>query len=175
MVWVSASQKIPLFVLARNPHKDLRTRFPTKPEKDEGRQCPGAVNRRKQLTEESSQQKWGEGDGWRKAAAQRGARTCRPRNRVGQRERVNYRSWRLCGKFARIHARDSPWMHIRLQKGAQISPFLRLELTQVRACLFFFLPLTVVYVVSCVFVNQCEMPLAEMRETTRRLDGHELV
>ena len=40
-------------------------------------------------------------------------------------------------------------------------PFLHLELTQVYACLFFFSStLSVVYVVSCVFVKQCEMPQA---------------
>ena len=44
-------------------------------------------------------------------------------------------------------------------KVSQASPFLHLELTQVRDCLFFFSStLSVVYVVSCVFVKQCEMP-----------------
>ena len=39
-------------------------------------------------------------------------------------------------------------------KVSQTSPFLRLELTQVRACLFFFSStLSVVYVVSCMFVK----------------------
>ena len=38
---------------------------------------------------------------------------------------------------------------------------LRFELTQIRACLLFFSStLSVVYVVSYVFVKKCEMPLA---------------
>ena len=41
LVWVSASQRIPLSVLARNLH----ARFPTRSEEDEERQSPRAVNR----------------------------------------------------------------------------------------------------------------------------------
>ena len=36
------------------------------------------------------------------------------------------------------------------KKVPKTSPFLRLELTQVCACLFFFLPLSVIYVESVV-------------------------
>ena len=51
--------------------------------------------------------------------------------------------------------------HRKLQKSVKTSTLMCLELTQVRACLFFFFStLSVVYVVSCVFVKQCEMPLA---------------
>ena len=46
-------------------------------------------------------------------------------------------------------------------KVSQTSPFLHLELTQVRDRLFFFsFTLSVVYVMSCVFVKLCEMPQA---------------
>ena len=127
--------------------KGLRAR----PDEDESRQGPRAVNSRKQWAEEASQQKSGEGDGKRKGT----------RSWVGQRERISQHSWWLCGNFARIHAHDSPQIHRKLQKWSQTSPFLHLELTQVRACLVFFSStLSVVYVVSCVFVKQCEIPLA---------------
>ena len=114
----------------------------------------------KQSTEEDSKQKLGEGDGQRRAAAKREAMTCKFRSRVGQRERMSQRFWWLCRGFARIHARYSLQMHGIRQKSAQTSLFLRLELTQVRACLFFFSStLLVGYVVSCMFGNQCEMSL----------------
>ena len=49
----------------------------------------------------------------------------------------------------------------KLLKPAPTSPFLCLELTQICAYLFFFSStFLVVYVVSCVFVKQCKMPLA---------------
>ena len=151
-VWVSANQRIPLSVLALNPHKRvvrdifLRDRMKTRKGK-----VPGH-SRRRQSAKESGQ---------RKATAKWGAKTCGHRGRVGQRERMSRRSWWLCGNFARIHARVSPQMHRKLQKSPQTSPFLILELTQVRACLFFFFStLLVVYFVSCVFVKKCEIPLA---------------
>ena len=47
-------------------------------------------------------------------------------------------------------------------KVSQTSPFLRLELTQVRVCLFvlFSSTLFVVYIEFCVSVKKCEIPLA---------------
>ena len=38
------------------------------------------------------------------------------------------------------------------QKSAKTSPLLRLGLTQVRACLFFFLPLSVIYIISVIYL-----------------------
>ena len=40
----------------------------------------------------------------------------------------------------------------KFQKSAKTSPFLRLGLTQARSCLFFFLPLSVIYVISVVYL-----------------------
>ena len=74
-------------------------------------------NRRRQSTEESCQQKSKGGDGHRKAATKRGARTWGSKSQVSQRERMNRRSWRQWGNFARIYARDSPQMHRKLQKS----------------------------------------------------------
>ena len=59
-------------------------------------------------------------------------------------------------------------------KVSQISPFLRLDQTQVCNCLFFFSSsLSVVYIVFCVFLKNVKYPWPERRETTRRSDGHE--
>ena len=129
--------------------KVLCTRFPTRPEEDKERQGPRAVKRR-----ERSKRQSGKGDGQRKAAAGRGAGTCGPRGRVSQRERMSQRSWYLCGDFVRVHARDSTEAQntskVPPPKKKQTSPFLRLGLTQVRACLFSFLPLSIIYVASVV-------------------------
>ena len=108
-----------------------------------------------QPTEESSQQKSGEGNGQRETAAKWGARICGLRGRVGQCERMSQRSWWLWRNFAWIHTCDNPQND---RKVSKTSPFLCLELTQVHACLFFFSStFSVVYIVSCVFVKQCEM------------------
>ena len=62
------------------------------------------------------------------------------------------------GIFVWVHARDR---HRSTECRKSAKNFsLRLGLTQVRACLFFCLLLLVVYVVSYVFVKQCEMPPA---------------
>ena len=69
------------------------------------------------------------------------ARTCGRRGRVGQHERISLRSWWLCENFAQIHAHASSADGTEnCTKVSQNSPFLRLELTQVRVCLFSFLP-----------------------------------
>ena len=44
-VWVSSSQRIPLSFLREIHTKGLRARFLTRPEEDEGKQDPRAVNR----------------------------------------------------------------------------------------------------------------------------------
>ena len=145
--------------------KDLRMRSPMRPEEDEGRQGPRAVNRRRQSTEERSQ---------REVTARQEARTCGLRGRVSQREKMSQRYRWLCGNFARIHAHESPQMHRKLHKSVTNFSLLALG-ANLSPCLFvlLFSPLSIVYVVSCVFIKKCEIPLPEMRETTRRSDGHE--
>ena len=100
-VWISASQKFPLFW--RKTHtKGLRTRFPTRPEEDEGRKIPGRteVNRTSQSREETREetravgrtdQSTEVGGRWRSREA--AARTCGLRSRVGQREKMSQHSF----------------------------------------------------------------------------------
>ena len=140
--------------------KGLRARFPTRPEDEEERQGPRAVNSRNELEQS------GKGYNQRKAAAKWGVRTWGPRGRVSiPGSCVGIFKYMLVTDTEAKNAKDVP----------KTPPFLCLGLTQIRACLFFFLPLLVVYVVSCVFEKQCEMPWLKMRETTRQSDGHELV
>ena len=75
-----------------------------------------------------------------------GVGICEPKSQVNQRERMSQRSWLLCGNFVRVHACDSHWC-TEYQKRVKTFPFLRLGLTQVRACLSFFLPLSVIYII----------------------------
>ena len=157
-VWVSASQKIPLSVLARNPHKG----FACEISHETGRGRGPRLNRRKlnrigQSAGESSRQKSGEADGQRKSTA----RTCGSRGRVGQREKMSLRSWWLCGNFARIHARDSSLMHRKLHKSVTNFSLLALGANP-SPCLvvLFSSTLSVVYVVFCVSVKKCKIPLA---------------
>ena len=121
--------------------KFLRVRFLMRPEEDKERQGTRAENRRRQSTEESSQQKSG-------------------RATVNERwhEMMGLRSWRLCRNFTIAIAHRGTESYIKV---SQTFPFLRLQLTQVRDCLFFFSStLTVVYVVSCVFVKKWEISLS---------------
>ena len=151
-LWVSASQRIALSVLVQNPHKELACAISNEPGRRQGK-----------TKSQGSQQKPEKSNSQRKAAAEQGTRICGPKGRVTQHERMSQYSRWLCRNFAQIHTHDSQ-MHRKPQKSAQTSPFLCLGLTQVRACLFFFLPLSVVYVISCVFVKQCEMsPAGEER------------
>ena len=109
-VWMSASQRTPLPVLAWNPHKEpcardfLRDRKKTR----EGK-VPGHST-------EASQEKSREDDSVRGAAARRGVGSCGLRSQVSQRKRMRQRSYWLCRDFARIHARDSPQKHRTLGK-----------------------------------------------------------
>ena len=117
-----ANQRIPLSVLAQSPHKGFAHEISNETGRKRGKASSRAVNRRKQSTCESSQQKSGEGDSQRKATAKQGCRTCGPRGRVGLRERMRPRFWWLCGNFARVHprvhVRDSSQVHRKLQKSA---------------------------------------------------------
>ena len=45
VVCVGASQRIPLYALARNPHKGLSARSPARPKVDEGRKVPQKTER----------------------------------------------------------------------------------------------------------------------------------
>ena len=150
-VWVCASQRIPWSVLARNPHK-RRVREITH---DSGRwRGKGrSQSRTEESTEHGSRQKLGEADGQRKTTA----RTCGSRGWVGQRERMSQRSWWLCENFAGIHARDSSQMHRKL--GKSVINFFLLALW-VRVCYLFLSILSVLYIVFCVFLKKCEIPLA---------------
>ena len=137
-VWVSASQRILLSVLAWNPHKGLTREISY----ETGR-------RREKARSPGSQQKKVVSDGKRKEAAERWVgpvdQECRS---------TSGRGWvsapgSCVENFVRVHARDSTEAQ-NASKVPKTSPFLRLGLSQVRACLFFFLPLSVMYVASVV-------------------------
>ena len=60
------------------------------------------------------------------------------------------------------------------EKVSQTSPFLCLELTQARVCLFPFLSPSWLCVLCFVsLLRNAKYPRPEMRETSRRSDGHE--
>ena len=151
-VWVNDSQKIPLSVLARNPHKELVCEISHETGRGRGKEGPRSDNRRRENRE-----------GNRTAGESRQLRGCV----VPEARLANMRGWvSIPGDFLGIsleyilalaHRRTESYV-----KVSQISPFLRLELTQVRVCLFVFYPsiLLVVYVVLCVSVRKCEIPLA---------------
>ena len=116
----------------------LHTRFPTRPEENENK-----------VRSQGSQQKSGKGDGQRKVAAERerswDLRTQRPNRRAREDESV------LLIAVKEFLFECTPVTGSEAQNATKMpkaSPFLRLGLTQVRACLFFFLPLSVIYVVS---------------------------
>ena len=139
-VWVSASQKIPLFVLMfcmRDFSWDQRrTREGRSQSQEQRMRRERAVNR---------------------SQGKSTARNYGPRRWVGQ-HKMSQHFWWLCGIFPRIHAHNSSQ---NAGKVSQTSPFLHLELTQVRVCLFVLFSSThsVVYVVFCVSVKKCEIPL----------------
>ena len=144
VVWVCASQRIPLF-WHETQTKSLCTRFPMRLEEDEGRKVP-ELNISNQSIEVR--------ESWRSRKAS--ARICGHRGRVGQSEMMSQRSWWLCGNFARVHVHTSPQMHRKLRKGVTNFSLLALGANS-SLCLFVLL---VVYVVFCVFVKKCEIPLA---------------
>ena len=139
-MWVSASQRIALSVLARNPHKELV------------REISYETGRRGNARFQYSQQERVVNRNQREATARRGARICGTRGWVGQRERMSQCSWWLCGNFARIHVRDSPQMHSKLPKSVPNFSLLALGANP-SPCLFvfLFLHLSIVYVVLCVY------------------------
>ena len=126
--------------------KGLHVRLPTRSEENEGRQGTRVENRWRQSTEERSQ---------------REVEPVDPKAGF-----VNVRGWvSVPGDCVGISFGYMLTIaHICTEsytKVSQTSPFLRLELTQIRACWFFFSStLSVVYVVSCVFIKKCEIPQA---------------
>ena len=147
--WVSVRF---LCLFWRETHtKGLRARFPTRPEKNMGRQGlradqKKAVNKRGKSTGKCSRS---EVKNRRLLSEELGS--VDPEAGLAN---VSQRSWWLCGNFARIHARDSPQKSVinfsLLALGANPSSWLFVLCST----------LSVVYVVSCVFVKQFEMPLA---------------
>ena len=125
--------------------KGLRVRFPTRPEENEDWQSPGAVRKRKKLATVKERLQSEGGGCWR--------RTCDLWiQRLGRRVREDKSAFLVAvGKFRS----DIRWRESQMQRGWQKSaknPFLRLGLTQVRSCWFFFLPLSVIYVISVVYL-----------------------
>ena len=86
-----------------------------------------------------SQQKWTEETRAENRSVDRTGQELEPVDTgwIDQREKMSQHSKWLCGSFTRIHTRDSSQ---NARKVSQTSSFLCLELTQVRVCLFSFLP-----------------------------------
>ena len=156
--------------------KGLRAGFPTRLEEQEERQGPRkkesrteqsrteqgrelnrVVDRTGQSAGEWSWQKSGVANGHGKATTW----TCGPRGRVGQCKRMSQRSWWFCGNFVRIPARDSSQMHRKVCKNVTNFSLLALRANP-SPCLFVLFSSTrsAVYVVFCVSVKKCEIPLA---------------
>ena len=136
-----------LYLLWREIHtKGLRTKFPTRPEEDEERQGPRAGNRSRRKATVRERRLLNEELG--PVDPEAGSASARGWVRV---------LGSCVGIFEYTLATDRS---IECWESDQTFPFLHLDLTQVRACLFFSSTLSVVYVVSCMFVKQCEMPMA---------------
>ena len=132
----------PCLLWSETHTKGLCARFPTRPEEDEERKVPERVNnsRRKETVREM-----------RLHSEESGPVDPEARS-------VSARGWvsvpsSCVGIFDYMLATDTEAQTAK--KMPKTSPFLRLGLTQVRVCFFFFLQLSVIYVVSCV--KQCEM------------------
>ena len=158
--WVPVRRFLCLY--GRETHtKGLHTRSPTRSEEDGGRKVP------EQSREETSQQKEAEQRSGQNKAVDRSEQSSevegsRPLGSVDPDARLaNMRGWvSIPGDFLGISFKYT--LAIAHRKVLQISPFLRLELTQARGYLFFFSSThSVVFVVFCVSVKKCEIPLAE--------------
>ena len=139
---VGASQRIPLSVLAWNPHKGLACEITYETGRGRGKKGP-RKNRRNQSIDQGSQQK------------RAGAMACGLRGRVGQRERMSQRSSCLCGNFARIHACTSPQTHRKLRKSVTNFSLLARGANP-SLCLFVLFSSTL----SVKSGKKCEIPLA---------------
>ena len=140
-VGVGASQRIPLSILAWNPHKGLAREISYKTGRRRGR----SQKRRNQSTEQGSRQKLEEADGrerWLLGPAD-------PEVRL-----ANVREWvSFPNDFVGIlleYMRAIAHRRTECLESVTNFSFLRLELTQVRACLFSFLPLGCVCCALCV-------------------------
>ena len=156
-VWVRAKQKIPLYVLARNPLRGLACEISHETGRGRGKEGPRVkrISQEKEAERRSRQE--------RAVNISRGkptARMCGPRCRTSQHEKMSQHSWWLCGNFAWIHARDSQQMHAERHKSVKNS-LLALG-SNSRPWLFVLFPFTlsIVYVVYCVSVKKCDIPLA---------------
>ena len=143
--------------------KGLRMRFPTKPEEDEKRHSPWAVNREELVT---VRERWRSERGgcWNEEL-----RLVDPEARS-----ASVRGWvRVPGSCEGISFGYTLVIATECQKRAKTSLFLHLGLTQVRACLSFF-SFTLGYI-CYVFVKRVNCLQPEMRGTTRQSNGHELI
>ena len=142
-VWVSASQKIPLSVLARNPHKGLAHKISHETKRGQVKESPRV--KRSQNTEETRAEN-GEADSREKETEQTsrqkraGTRTCGLRSGL-----ANMRGWvSVPSGFVEISVKYILMLAHRCtenyDKVSKTSPFLRLELSQVCICLISFLP-----------------------------------
>ena len=123
--------------------RSLCARFPTRPEKDEERQGLMAINRKKELAT-VKERRWSQKSGcW---ARSWDLWTQRPGQRA--REDVSVPSSCVVILFEYMHVSDTETQNV--SKVLKTSAFLRLGQTQVHACLFFFLPLSIIYVASVV-------------------------
>ena len=123
----------------------MHTRSSTGLEEDEGKIVPGRTE--KESAKRSGQNRPVErtgqstdvGGSWRSRKA--AARTCELRCWVGQREKMSQHSfvalWEFRSKYTRAIACLCTESYTKV---SQTSPFLRFEQTQVRVCLFSFLP-----------------------------------
>ena len=147
--------------------KDLRARFPTRPEEDKGRQEPKIEQK---IAENKTEQRSGQNRAVNGSRGKLTARMCEPRGQVGQCESMSQHSWWLCGNFARTHAPDSLLMHGKLHNSVTNFSLLALGANS-SPCLFvlFSSTLSVVYVVSCVSVKKCEIPRAGGERNHQRI------
>ena len=135
--------------------------FPTKPEEDEEKQGPRAVNREKLA---SVKERW---------RSERGRYWSEELGFVDpEAGSANTRGWvsvpgSCVGNFVRVDAGDS---HRMPKKGQTFSLRPNLSL-----CLFVLLFSTLSYIcdICCIFVKHMKCPWPEMRGTTRWLNGHE--
>ena len=153
-VGVATSQNIPLSVLVHNPHKGLAREISHESGRKRWKEGPRAEQRRRQNREvDRTGQSAGEN-----------RRLLGPMD--SEVELANARRWvSVPGGFVGISLEYTPAIACRYTesyaKVSETSPFLRLQLTQVRVCFFLFsFILLVVYVVFCVSVRKWEILLA---------------
>ena len=163
VVWVwmctSGSQKIPLSVLALNPHKRLVREISEESGKRRGKE--GLRHNRRRRTEKKPVD-------WTEQSAGE-SRMCNPEAwlvNVEDESAFLVTLWEF-------HSNTRRYSLQKARKVSQTSPFLCLELTQDRVCLFSFLPPSRLCMLCLCVVKKCEIPLPEMRETTRHSDSHE--